>query len=164
MKTGTQVPPVDVQARNELVLRHIGLVPHLVMAKYGGKGSHVLDDMIQDGYLGLIRAAEKFDPSKGRKFSTYLDYWVRHFVNEGKMSRKFITVPKWSYQIAVRYIKAADAMGDQDFKHEDIMRQIGAKEKHWGMVMMAVLAISCDHTGDSDVIDLYYTEDKEPDE
>lgn len=45
------------------------------------------DDAFQDGVLGLARATQKFDPSKGFKFSTYAYQWIRQAVNEGRTIR-----------------------------------------------------------------------------
>lgn len=68
----------DQQARNELVERNIGLV--VSIAKKYRNQVLSFGDLVQEGCLGLIRAAELFDGSKGFKFSTYATYWIRQAV------------------------------------------------------------------------------------
>lgn len=67
----------DRQARNELVVRNMGLVAK--PATYYAKRNPgiILDDLMQAGRTGLIRAVEKFDLEKGFKFSTYADWWIK---------------------------------------------------------------------------------------
>jgi RNA polymerase primary sigma factor len=65
----------DRDARDHLVLANLGLV--VVIARdFRGKGLDS-DDLISEGNLGLIRAAEKFDPSFGIPFGNYAPYWIK---------------------------------------------------------------------------------------
>lgn len=63
------------RAKDELVERNLRLVVYAVK-RYRGLGVD-FEELVQEGTLGLIRAAEKFDPSKGYKFSTYATWWIR---------------------------------------------------------------------------------------
>ncbi len=65
----------DVDARNTLVLANLGLV-HLLSNQMRRQGFRY-EDMVQEGTLGLMRATETFDPSRGVRFSTYCVYWIR---------------------------------------------------------------------------------------
>lgn len=103
-KLGTDV--VEVQrrhmagtaAKNALVAANLRLVTSVARKVASSKtGSHpglALDDMVQEGSVGLIRAAEKFDAARGYKFSTYATWWIRAYVMRSISSQsRSIKVP-----------------------------------------------------------------------
>lgn len=82
----------DKQAFDHLVMHNIRLV-YSVARRYS-PGPLPLDDLVQEGMLGLIRAAEKFDPDRGFKFSTYAVWWIRQAVQRGLQQKaRTIRVP-----------------------------------------------------------------------
>jgi RNA polymerase primary sigma factor len=68
----------DAKARHELVQRNLALV--VTVARNQQRGSLRLEELVQEGNLGLLRAAEKFDPDAGTRFSTYAVWWIRAYV------------------------------------------------------------------------------------
>lgn len=82
----------DTEARNELVSANLRLVVSLAK-RYQGCGMS-LQDLIQEGNIGLMKAAEKFDASKGFRFSTYAAWWINQTIGRALADQsKAIRIP-----------------------------------------------------------------------
>lgn len=81
---GRRAQAGDRDARNELVLCNIRLV--VSVARYYRNRGLPMSDVVQNGILGLNRAAEKFDPNQGTRFSTYATLWIKQAIQRGLTS------------------------------------------------------------------------------
>lgn len=86
-----------IEAKNKLVTANLRMVQSVVNTylRNGLSTQYNAGDLMQEGILALIRAAEKFEPERGWKFSTYAMYWVRASVKRSQIYQsRIITVPQ----------------------------------------------------------------------
>jgi RNA polymerase primary sigma factor len=84
----------DPQARERLITSNLRLVVSIA-AQYRDLGVPLLD-LIQEGNIGLITAVERFDPSRGYKFSTYATWWIRQAIMRSLVKHlRMIAVPDY---------------------------------------------------------------------
>ena len=104
-------------ATHTLVEEHLGLVVHIAK-RYAGSylGHHVLDldDLVQEGVLGLMHAAEKFDARKGFRFSTYAIHWIRQAIGQAIMNEsRAVRLPSPIWYAAQRLVRAQALLWQQ---------------------------------------------------
>jgi RNA polymerase primary sigma factor len=96
----------DLQAKQRMIESNLRLV-HAVARAYRGS-SVPFADLVQEGTIGLVRAVERFDHSRGVKFSTYAVWWIRRSMLDAIASSNVIRMPpKASQQLAA--VRRAEA-------------------------------------------------------
>jgi RNA polymerase primary sigma factor len=81
----------DLAAKREMIERNLRLVYWLAQ-RYRGRGAPI-DDLVQEGTIGLVRAVEKFDHRRGLKFSTYAVSWIRRSLATAVGDARTIRIP-----------------------------------------------------------------------
>ena len=95
----------DIEARNRLVVANSGLAYQFARKEANRYDFAEVDDLVQEAYIGIMRACDKFRPELGYRFSTYCCYWIR-----AKISRRILVLMK-EYNLPV---PGADMEEDQD--------------------------------------------------
>ncbi|XP_076901741.1 RNA polymerase sigma factor sigB-like isoform X1 [Bidens hawaiensis] len=100
------------ECRDKMVRSNIRLVISVARSYYGTKVH--LQDIVQEGIRGLVKSAEKFDASKGFKFSTYAHWWIRQAVQRSRAEQsRIIHVPYYMVEVQSRVNEARHRLDKQ---------------------------------------------------
>lgn len=162
----------DMDAREKLVMSHLNLV-RFIANKFKNRGEPI-DDLIQVGYLGLLKAIDRFDPSRGLEFTTFATPTImgeikRHFRDKGWSVR----VPRRLQELSAKVNQATDTLTSQlqrsptiaeiaDYLDATVDEVLEAMESSSAYSSVSLEAPSGSDDDDTpSVIDRYATEDSD---
>ena len=100
---------LKIEARNQIIIHNQKLVLSIAM-RYRGRGL-ALEDLIQEGNLGLIVAIDKFEPTKGFRFSTYAVWWIRQAITRAiEYQAGVVRKPSYLYYQRSRIFRAREEL------------------------------------------------------
>jgi len=130
----------DVQARDRMVRANLRLVVNIARG-YTGKGLS-LQDLIEEGNLGLLRAVEGFDPAMGTRFSTYASYWIKQSIKRALINTaKTIRIPAYMVELLSKWRRASIRLAEELGRTptpEEVARVLGLPRKKLPIIKKAI--------------------------
>ena len=119
----------DGEARHKLIVSNLRLVVSIAK-KYLYYGLPLLD-LIEEGNLGLMKAVDRYDPTRGCKFSTYATWWIRQAVTRSLSNQgRTVRIPVYVTDNVARYKKTAEELYIRTGRRpdaEDVAKEMGIK-------------------------------------
>src|SRR6266850_3559134 len=130
----------DTRARDRMVRANLRLVVNIARG-YTGKGLG-LQDLIEEGNLGLLRAVEGFDPRMNTRFSTYASYWIKQSIKRALVNTaKTIRIPAYMVELLAKWRRATSKLQDELDRaptHEEVAKFLGLPKKKLNIIKKAI--------------------------
>jgi RNA polymerase primary sigma factor len=134
----------DNEARDRMVRANLRLVVNIARG-YTGKGL-ALQDLIEEGNLGLLRAVEGFDPTMNTRFSTYASYWIKQSIKRALVNTaKTIRIPAYMVELLAKWRRASAKLQDDLGRtptHEEVARNLNLPKKKLSIIKKAIRVYS----------------------
>ncbi|MEE9603359.1 MAG: RNA polymerase sigma factor RpoD/SigA [Thermoguttaceae bacterium] len=135
-----QIGDGNTAARDRMVRANLRLVVNIARG-YTGKGLG-LQDLIEEGNLGLLRAVEGFDPAVGTRFSTYASYWIKQSIKRALINTgKTIRIPAYMVELLAKWRRANARLAEELSRTptpEEIARVLGLPKKKLPIIKKAI--------------------------
>jgi RNA polymerase primary sigma factor len=136
----TAIGKGDIRARDRMVRANLRLVVNIARG-YTGKGLS-LQDLIEEGNLGLLRAVEGFDPGVGTRFSTYASYWIKQSIKRALINTaKTIRIPAYMVELLSKWRRASARLTEELGRTptpEEVARVLGLPKKKLPIIKKAI--------------------------
>ncbi|MCS7168199.1 MAG: RNA polymerase sigma factor RpoD/SigA [Gemmatales bacterium] len=130
----------DSEARDKMIRANLRLVVNIAR-NYTGKGLS-LQDLIEEGNLGLLRAVEGFDPKMNTRFSTYASYWIKQSIKRALVNcGKTIRIPAYMVELLNKWRRMAHQLQDELGRtptQEEIARALNLPKKKLNIIKKAI--------------------------
>jgi RNA polymerase primary sigma factor len=130
----------DCEARDHMVRANLRLVVKIARG-YTGAGLD-MQDLIEEGNLGLLRAVEGFDPSMNTRFSTYASYWIKQSIKRAMVNTaKTIRIPAYMVELLTKWRRATVRL-QEDFGRsptpEEVAHALNLSKKKLSIIKKAI--------------------------
>jgi RNA polymerase primary sigma factor len=130
----------DSEARDRMVRANLRLVVNIARG-YTGKGLG-LQDLIEEGNLGLLRAVEGFDAGMGTRFSTYASYWIKQSIKRALVNTaKTIRIPAYMVELLAKWRRESARLQDKLGRpptHEEVAKSLNLPKKKLAIIKKAI--------------------------
>jgi RNA polymerase primary sigma factor len=130
----------DSEARDQMVRANLRLVVNIARS-YTGKGLD-LQDLIEEGNLGLLRAVEDFDPTMNTRFSTYASYWIKQSIRRALINTgKTIRLPAYMVELLAKWRRATHKLQEELGRtptQEEVARSLNLPRKKLNIIKKAI--------------------------
>ncbi len=135
-----QIALGESAARDQMVRANLRLVVNIARA-YTNRGLP-LQDLIEEGNLGLMRAVEGFDPDMNTRFSTYASYWIKQSIKRALINTgKTIRIPAYMVELLTKWRRATSKL-DKELgrapSQEEVAKELGLPKKKLSIVKTAI--------------------------
>src|SRR3954464_13178906 len=130
----------DNEARDRMVRANLRLVVNIARS-YTGKGLG-LQDLIEEGNLGLLRAVEGFDPSMDPRFSTYASYWIKQSIKRALVNTgKTIRIPAYMVELLAKWRRGTSKLQEEYGRaptQEEVAKHMELPKKKLNIIKKAI--------------------------
>ncbi len=137
---GKRIQGGDLEAREHLIRANLRLVVSIAKM-YADRGLS-LQDLIAEGNIGLMKAAEKFDPEAGCRFSTYGSWWIKQAIRRALTNTvASVRVPGYMSELVSRWRSVSRELAYRLGRLpsvEEVARELGIPEESWRMLKQTI--------------------------
>ena len=137
---GRRIQAGDTAAREHMIRANLRLVVS-VAKMYTDRGLS-LQDLIAEGNIGLMKAAEKFDPNAGCRFSTYGTWWIKQAIRRALTNTvKPVRVPSYMSELISRWRVVSQELGyllGRAPSIEEVAEELGIPEENWPLLRRTI--------------------------
>ena len=137
---GAKIRKGDMEAREQMIRANLRLVVS-VAKMYSDRGLS-LPDLIAEGNVGLMKAAEKFDPAAGCRFSTYGTWWIKQSIRRALTNTvKSVRVPSYMTEIVSKWRSVSQELGYRLGRVpnvEEVAEELGVPKKNWPLLKRTI--------------------------
>jgi len=133
----------DSEARDHMVRANLRLVVNIARSYFGYATSGLdMQDLIEEGNLGLMRAVEAFDPSMNTRFSTYAAHWIKQSIKRAVVnSAKTIRIPAYMVELLSKWRQATSKLHKELGRiptEEEVARSLSLSKKKLSIIKKAL--------------------------